>query len=240
MRHTRGIGFLAHRLAYSQLTAAANQIHGLAPSNPLAGWISAAQIAVRHFSEGEDVEAQPQPLVTAYLKVVTCWQQHCCTLTMSMDVLRPAKPASTRKRHHNNLGLPVDGCCAACRVDLPLLVLVECFCCQSALSSLSIAHGELDQLVAYQLSNAALTAWALTKTATHPAVDEAAEVSRSLLRLLNKLDGSMLWQQKAAASPLGELLWQVAVGVASRELWAMSLEDQTQLVEYQAVQAMTG
>eukprot|EP00878_Enallax_costatus_P003419 GHUV01003630.1.p1 GENE.GHUV01003630.1~~GHUV01003630.1.p1 ORF type:complete len:938 (+),score=439.83 GHUV01003630.1:187-3000(+) len=109
---------------------------------------------------------------------------------------------------------------------------------KSVLSSLSIPHGELDQLAASPLFDAALTAWALTKTASHPALEEAAAASQKLQQLLIKLDGAMLWQQQAAASPLGQLLWHVAVSVSRDELRGMSVDDHlAQLVEYQVVLA---
>lgn len=106
------------------------------------------------------------------------------------------------------------------------------------LSNLSIPHGELDRLATSQLSDAALTAWALTKTASHPAVEEAAAVSRKLQQLLTKLDAAVSWQQQARASPLGQLLWQVAVGVLRNEVLAMSPEDlQAEFLGYEVVKA---
>jgi hypothetical protein len=107
------------------------------------------------------------------------------------------------------------------------------------LSSLSIPHAELEKLAASELSDAALTAWALTKTASHPAVQQAAAASSKLQALLCKLDGAMLWQQQAAGSPLGQLLWQVAVGAAGSEVASLSSEQLEGRLEYQVVQALT-
>jgi hypothetical protein len=107
------------------------------------------------------------------------------------------------------------------------------------LSSLSIPHAELGSLAASELSDAALTAWALTKTASHPAVQQAAAASQRLQALLAKLDGAMLWQQQAAGSPLGQLLWQVAVGANGSEVASLSPEQLEGRLEYQVVQALT-
>eukprot|EP00879_Flechtneria_rotunda_P022727 GHRR01024003.1.p1 GENE.GHRR01024003.1~~GHRR01024003.1.p1 ORF type:complete len:1043 (+),score=481.75 GHRR01024003.1:427-3129(+) len=109
---------------------------------------------------------------------------------------------------------------------------------QDVLSLLSIPHGELDQLAASGLSDAALTAWALTKTALHPAAQQAAAAHLQLQQLLAKLDGAMLWQQQAAASPLAQLLWHVAVSAAGQRLNCMDYEElQSSIIEFQVVHA---
>jgi hypothetical protein len=110
---------------------------------------------------------------------------------------------------------------------------------QDVLSSLSIPHAELDKLAASELSDAALTAWALTKTAAHPAAQQAAAANQRLQALLAKLDGAMLWQQQAARSPLGQLLWQVAVGANGSEVASLNAEQLEGRLEYQVVQALT-
>lgn len=110
---------------------------------------------------------------------------------------------------------------------------------QDVLSSLSIPHAELDQLASSSLSDAALTAWALTKTASHPALQEAAAASHRLQHLLTKLDGALLWQQQAASSPLGQLLWQVAVGVGGSDVAGLDPEQLEGRIEYQVVAALT-
>ncbi|WIA08704.1 hypothetical protein OEZ85_008128 [Tetradesmus obliquus] len=109
---------------------------------------------------------------------------------------------------------------------------------QDVLASLSIPHAELEKLAASELSDAALTAWALTKTASHPAVQQAAAASQRLQALLAKLDGAMMWQQQAAGSPLGQLLWQVAVGAAGSEVASLSAEQLQGRLEYQVVAAL--
>lgn len=109
---------------------------------------------------------------------------------------------------------------------------------QDVLASLSIPHAELEKLAASELSDAALTAWALTKTAAHPAVQQAAAASQRLQALLAKLDGAMMWQQQAAGSPLGQLLWQVAVGAAGSEVASLSAEQLQGRLEYQVVAAL--
>lgn len=129
--------------------------------------------------------------------------------------------------------------CFACLICI--ITYIRWCCCrvfQDVLTSLSIPHAELEKLAASELSDAALTAWALTKTAAHPAVQQAAAASQRLQALLAKLDGAMMWQQQAAGSPLGQLLWQVAVGAAGSEVASLSAEQLQGRLEYQVVAAL--
>lgn len=108
---------------------------------------------------------------------------------------------------------------------------------QEELAALSIPSGELNKLASSGLSDAALTAWVLTKTGVHPAADKAAAASQRLRYLLEKLDGAALRQQAAETSSTAELLWQVAVSAAQQRLQGMSQEQLDACVEYQAALA---
>jgi hypothetical protein len=108
---------------------------------------------------------------------------------------------------------------------------------QDVLSSLSIPHGELNQLLATELSDAAVAAWAITKTAAHPAATQAAAATAQLHQLVSKLDAAMLWQQQAASSPLGQLLWQVAVRAVDQHYHNMQPEALQEALDYQVVYA---
>jgi hypothetical protein len=117
------------------------------------------------------------------------------------------------------------------------MVFKQCLAVQEELSTLSIPAGELRKLASSGLSDAALTAWALTKTSVHPAADKAAAASQRLRYLLAKLDGATLRQQAAETSPAAELLWQVAVSAAQQQLRGMSQEQLEACVEYKAALA---
>jgi hypothetical protein len=108
---------------------------------------------------------------------------------------------------------------------------------QDELAALSIPAGELSQLAHSGLSDAALTAWALTKTRMHPAAEQAAAATQRLQYLLSKLEGALLRQQGASSSPTAELLWRVALAAAQQQLRAMPAEDMQACVEYKAVSA---
>lgn len=108
---------------------------------------------------------------------------------------------------------------------------------QEELEALSIQSGELKSLASSGLSDAALTAWALTKTSGHAAVERAAAASERLRYLLSKLDGAALRQQAAATSPTAELLWQVALAAAQGQLQGMSQQELEACVEYKAARA---
>lgn len=109
---------------------------------------------------------------------------------------------------------------------------------QEELAALSIPSGELTRLANGGLSDAALTAWALSKTSSHPAAaTAAAAASQRLQYLLAKLDGALMRQQAAASSPTAELLWRVAVAAAQQQLRGMSQEELEACVEYQAARA---
>ncbi len=108
---------------------------------------------------------------------------------------------------------------------------------QVILSSLSIPHGELRQLNATGLSNAALTAWALTKTASHPAVAEAGAAAAALQALLRKLDAGVTWKRRARASPLGQLIWQVAVAADCERLGVLEAEQLAANLNFQVLSA---
>jgi len=108
---------------------------------------------------------------------------------------------------------------------------------QEELGKLSIPSGELKQLASSGLSDAALTAWALTKTSIHPAADQASAAQQQLQYLLSKLDGAMMRQQAAGSSPTAELLWRVAVAAAQQQLQGMCGEELEACVEYRAARA---
>jgi hypothetical protein len=105
---------------------------------------------------------------------------------------------------------------------------------QEELAALSIPAGELNRLASSGLSDAALTAWALSKTTVHAAADKAAASSQRLRYLMHKLDGAMLRQQAAETSPAAELFWQVSLSAARQQLRGMSQEQLEACVEYRA------
>jgi hypothetical protein len=109
---------------------------------------------------------------------------------------------------------------------------------QEELAALSMPSGELKSLASTGLSDAALTAWTLTKTSSgHAAADKAAASSQRLQYLLTKLDGAALRQQAAGTSPAAELLWKVALAAARQQLQGMSREELEACVEYRAATA---
>lgn len=108
---------------------------------------------------------------------------------------------------------------------------------QEELAALSIPSGELKSLASTGLSDAALTAWTLTKTSGHAAADKAAAASQRLQYLLTKLDGAAMRQQAAGTSPAAELLWKVALAAARQQLQGMSREELEVCVEYRAAHA---
>ncbi|KAF8072705.1 hypothetical protein HT031_000365 [Scenedesmus sp. PABB004] len=89
---------------------------------------------------------------------------------------------------------------------------------RDVLGSLSIPAAELDSLAAAGLSDAALAAWALARTASHPAAAEAAAAAATLRALVAKLDGGLAWRARSGSSPLGALLAGAAEGGAAQVL----------------------
>jgi hypothetical protein len=113
-----------------------------------------------------------------------------------------------------------------------------CGVAQEELAALSIPARDLQKLAASPLSDAAITAYALTKTHGHPAADQAAAAQARLSHLLAKLDGAMLRQQAAGSSPTAQLLWRVALAAARAQIRAMPPDELQQCVEHQAVAAL--